>query len=396
MGRPKKTARDDRAERMAALNEAADEFDGWDQGCEVLTPVHSVQTCFPQLNLATRVNGWPTQRIGLVHGPSNHGKTAFTLGLGLSFLQRANYFFHVDAEFSTPRQWVQELMGECAQYPTFKALRPRTYEETTSKVKSAAEQLKKLRENGTIPLDTTALFVIDSIKKLVPERLMENLNADLDKDGKRKGGMDGMSGRGAMYQAALNSQWMKELVPLLYHCNAALVLIGRESENTEKVGKYDKSYVLGGGKDLFFDSSVVCRVTRAGWVTHTVKGDKVTTGEKHLVQITKTKVGAKDDKTSVFHFHTSNGQLTPLGFDKSRDVYNLATQVGVVKKQAKGKKQEAGMIWKTTGQLWKTENEAVLDLTAHPMLLDELETEVMDKASPTALEVEEDNGTDAS
>src|SRR6185295_18227266 len=111
-----------------------------------------------------------------------------------------------------------------------------------------------------------------------------------------------------MIQAAMNTAWMRELIPLLYHCNAGVVLIGRESQNPN-AGQYEKDYRVGGGNSVIYDSSLVVRVTRNGWVTQGSNENEVVIGERHLLQIMKTKVGHKDAKVSLCYFHTSNGKL---------------------------------------------------------------------------------------
>lgn len=308
--------------KLGDFAKIAKDFEGWAPAREVLTPVVSVPSIFCQLNAATRVNGWPTQRITLVHGPSNHGKTSLALGLGLSFLRAGHMYFHVDAEMTTPEPWLVELMGKQSENPFFRALRPESYEQTADRVRSAAEMLAEKRDKGQLPEGIGALFVIDSLQRLVPKRLMEKLA--------KEGGLDGMDGRGAQYMAALNSQWMRELVPLLYHTGSSLLLIGRESENVKAKSRYDKQWKLTGGKSQEYDSSLTCRVTRA-WVK---RGDMVV-GEQHTVEIHKTKIGGRDDKVTRCCFHVSNGKIAPVGYDRARDLYGLALLSGVFAKEGK-------------------------------------------------------------
>ena len=148
MARKKTKAEPDKHERLKALASVADEFDGWAPGTEVLTPVRSVPTIFPQFDIATRVGGLPLQRIMLIHGPSNHGKTAILLGFEKSFLMREHFAFHVDAEMTTPEKWVGENLREYAAYPTFMASRPKNYEEVAKSVRDAANKLVELRKSG--------------------------------------------------------------------------------------------------------------------------------------------------------------------------------------------------------------------------------------------------------
>ena len=75
----------------------------------------------------------------------------------------------------------------------------------------------------SLPLTTSALIAIDSIRKLVPKKLFDELAKaeKADSGDKPKGrfakkpkGVDGYGGRAAQLKAALNAAWMDELVPL--------------------------------------------------------------------------------------------------------------------------------------------------------------------------------------
>ncbi len=355
--------------RMEMLTEAAAEFAGWTPGRQVLTPVRSVSTIFPQFDIATRVNGYPIQRVCLAHGPSNHGKTVFMLGLGRSFLERENFYFHVDAEMSTPDPWVVENLQQFADYPTFLGLRPESYEETAECVRSAAQKLRALRDAKKIPDDVTALFGIDSLQKLVPKDLLAKVS---------KTDVDGRGGRGGMFQAAMNTAWMRELIPLLYHCNAGVLLLGREGLK-QNAQKFEKKYTVGGGNSPYYDSSLVTRVTRSGWVERkaTKSAPAEVYGERHMLEIQKTKVGHKDAKVTRCFFHTSNGTLIPAGFDRVRDVLDLGLQTPVLKVNSKHEvnDQETGVVY---GRM----NEAVVELTNDLNTLNELQARVMAQAVP--------------
>jgi RecA/RadA recombinase len=323
-------------DRLSAMGAVASRFEGWRPAGEVLLKARGVPTIFPWVDRVTRVLGWPTDRPGLIHGPSNHGKTEFVLGLGASFLARDHFFALVDAEYTTPIDWVEELVGpELVRHPGFCALRPRTYEQTVDAVRRWAETIGEAKARGEVPPDTTGLVAVDSIRKLVPKRLMQTLlkeGADgEEKSGARKkpGGIDGMGGRAAMYKAALNSQWMDELVPLMAHTGTAIAIITREYENDES-DFFSEDFKLAGGKSLFFDSSIVSRVLLEGQVWEGEGKDRRTLGERHRVEIRKTKVGGKEEKVPKAWFHTSNGADSPAGFDRARDLLDVALDLGVV------------------------------------------------------------------
>lgn len=363
----------DSSEIRASIANVAARFAAFKPGATVLTNVRGVRTIFPQIDAATRVGGWPIERIGLVHGPSAEGKTALELGLGLSFLKHNHFFGLCDSEFTTTEDWVREMFGEFTDHPGFSALRPHSYEATRDAMKQWAETIGEARDKGEIPKDTTGLLVIDSLKKLVPERMLEKLEKDATADGV---GLDGMAGRAAMYKAALNGQLMDEFVPLAYHAKIALLLIGREMENAN-AGPWDPTYKLGGGKSIFFDSSIVARVSRSYY-----KEGDVVAGERHLVRIYKSKVGGKEGKYTDSYFHTSIGTVCKPGFDLASDVLEMAIESKVMAKKG-------GRHWLMDGGevLGTSEAETLRYLREHETELKELEEKARVAYKPTEYEV---------
>ena len=106
------------------------------------------------------------------------------------------------------------------------------------------------------------------------------------------------------------------------------------------------------------------------------RGDEII-GEKHLVQIMKTKVGHKDAKVTRCFFHTSNGQHIRAGFDTARDVIDLALGCGVLKKVKGGVLTDP-----STGEVLGVTNEAVTHLTANPRTLVDLQGRALTEATP--------------
>ena len=253
--------------------------------------------------------------------------TAFCHGLGLSFLERDHFYGFVDAEFTTPEAWLSSLMGRYHTHPGFVAMRPHSFEQTVDAVRKFVETIGDAREKGEIDRETSGLVVIDSIRKLIPERLLEKILKE-GAEGK-KGSVDGMSGRGAMYKAALQSQWLDELVPLMAKTGTGMVIIAREADDPTADARdlaFDNAWKVQGSKSLIYDASLVVRITRERWVTEGSEADQVVIGEKHRARIWKTKIGEKDDRHVDAFFHTSNGQAGPVGFDRARDVFELALE----------------------------------------------------------------------
>jgi len=361
------------ADRLAAMAKVGSAFKDNKPAREVLRVVRAIPTIFPWFDWTTRVGGMPIERIALVHGPSNHGKTIFAHGIGKSFLQRGQFYRLCDVERTTPITWIDKLWGkDYANHPGFSAVRPPTYEDAVDDVRRWASTIAEARAKGTLPDDTTGLYVVDSIRKLVPANFFEKVNA-LVKKGKdvaEEIGIDGFSGRGAQIKALYNSTWMDELVVLMEQTRCAIMFIARESETPGQTPKHAPIIKIGGGGALYYDSSLVLRVKRANWMVEG-KSDVdsgTVVGERHEVAIHKTKVAGKDDRVVRSFFHTSNGNIPELGegFSRPWDLLGLGERLGVVEK--------AGGWLRWPGVRVQGEPAAIRKLAKNPTMMDELET----------------------
>jgi RecA/RadA recombinase len=354
----------------------ASEFKAFRPASEVLTRVRAVPTVFPQFDHATRVGGFPIERITLLHGPSGHGKTALAIGFLRSFLEHAHLATLIDAERTTPINWLETAMGEHARSPVFFAERPRTYEETRAKVRDFCNTLRNLRDAGKVHEDTSALVVVDSIRKLVPKDIFDRI---MKVEEERKAGdkSEKLRDRSAQLKAQANAAWTDELVPLLEEAGAAMLIIARETINPD-ADVWDKrrgeDYLVGGGTSLVYDASLELRVERASYVYERDKGSGIdrgaVIGERHVITIKKTKVAAgQEDRQTLCYFHTSRGTIAgiPEGFDRARDVIDLGKRLGLAK--------SAGSWIKWGRSKWQGELAAVRALHAKPDLLISLEAE---------------------
>lgn len=365
-------------ERLSSIEAVAKEFKSFRPAQEVLTRVRAVPTIFPQLDHATRVGGLPIERFMLLHGRSGEGKTFLTIGLLKSFLERGHFAVLIDAERTTPISWLESAMGEYAKHPWFFAQRPETYEDTVLKVRDFVNTLRRMREKKKVPEETSALIVVDSIRKLVPEGIFKKIT---QQSKPKPGEKEKVRDRSAQIKAAMNSAWLDELVPLLEQTRTAMIVIARETEDPE-ADIWDKrrgeDYKVGGGAALYYDASMVFRVERASYVREKGSGDaedkspKAVLGERHRVTIRKSKVaGGREDRQAVCYFHTSNGVLVPEGFDRARDVLDLGRQLGLLKTSG------SWIMWRKNR--WQGEHKAVTKLAANPELLAHLETEARAK-----------------
>ena len=331
------------AKSLVAMSERF-EAAGWPTAASAMREVRAVPTIFPGVDAVLGVGGWPTDRFGVIHGPSNEGKSAFSLGLILSFLLRGHPAALIDAERTTPTSWVKRLFtDEVYRSPLFRLQYPKSYEQTVDSVRRWAEAIGQARAHGEVPEDTTGIIILDSLKKLMPNRLLEKLlkeGSEQEKKpgrfGRKKGGgVDGMAGRAAQYKAALNAAWMDELTVLLSQTGTCMVAIGREYSAQQgsaiQFGPQD-DFVLAGGQAIFFESSVVARIELEATLFEGEGTDRKMIGERHSVQIRKTKIAGKEVRYPKCYFHTSNGIAYPFGFDRGRDLLEVGIDCGVVEK----------------------------------------------------------------
>lgn len=351
------------------MQQVADKWRDWRPATEVLTEVQAVPTIFPQYDCATRVMGHPIARFCRLHGDSGEGKTTFAIGLMLSFLRKGHFAAFADAERTTPPKWLAELMGEHVRHPGFRALPVQSYEQTVDAVREFCEGVAEARAKGALPEKTSGVIVIDSIRKLQPKNLLKEL---LTKGTKDKG-VDGFGGRAGQIKAALNAAWVDELVPLLAATGMAMLIIARETDDPD-AGFYEEGIKVGGGKALYYDSSLDIRVSRK-YITDDADHKRLL-GERHRVEIRKTKIGKKESKYPTAFFHTSNGveETAPPGFDRARDVLELAIAEAVV--------QQAGSSYRYEGlTLGRGEAGALRHLRQHAELMAEMEMKARHSAA---------------
>lgn len=306
---------------------------GLPQAADVLRPVRAVPTIFPWVDTTLGISGWPTDRYGLVHGPSNKGKSVFTLGLCYSFVQVGHPALYIDAERTTPITWARQLMGTHADSPIFRAKKPKSYEDTVADVRAFCEAIGEAKAKGEVDENTTGIVIVDSLRKLVPQKMLDQMMKEFS-DSATPGrndrkGIDGANGMAARIKAALNAQWADELTALLDDTGTCLVAIAREYQK-QKEHDWDLDYVLGGGSAIFFEASVTARIDESGRVLDEKKENLFAT--QHSVSILKTKVGQKEERypRAFFHLATGAEEGVPYGFDRARDVLALAKHIGVI------------------------------------------------------------------
>lgn len=330
---------------LKGMAEVVKNFEGLCPAADLIREVTVVPTIFPYFDWRVDVGGLPVGSIALVHGPSAEGKTPFVIGLGRSFLEGNHFFNWIDAEYSTPATWMKQQLGPYYNHIGFTA--PKhvgTYEHVRSLVRRWCDGIGEARIKGLIDDDTTGVCVVDSISQLIPESAWDEMRKSATPKAeaaraaakekpvrgrrqKPKGHIDGAGGRLGQIQAGYNAIWVKELGPLLYETRTSMVVIARETLEEGEGMFADDVVHVGGGRHLKYGSGLWLRaVSDPVWQK---KGDEkgIIVGHKHTIEIRRSKVGPRREKMPVACYHTSNGAVCPEGFDRARDVLELATDM---------------------------------------------------------------------
>jgi len=301
----------------------------------------AIPTSMTSFNRATKVGGAPLSCVWLVHGPSGGGKTALICEL-LNATRRARGLgTYVDAELAADtRKWFRRLgvdakgclyigrTGDKAKKPT-----PLTYEETVSEVDGVLDRFQEGKAKGRIPAQTPLFIAIDSISKLVPEKLLKEIT--------KEGGEALRSGVGRL-QAMMNTAWLLGLGPRIGDDNIIFLVIAHEGQPKQVHGG-GETYDIRGGNALVYDAMVQVRVTFSGLVRDLSDEGAPPTGKRHRAQVLKNKHGISFDSAT---FYTSNGKgLAPVGFDRPREILTEA----LVRKFIEGPSAERGAPKMTSG-----------------------------------------------
>lgn len=287
----------------------------------------AVPTIFTSFNRASMLGGAPLSCVWLVHGPSAGGKTGLTVGLIKSVQNAGGLPVFIDAEHSADTErWFRMLgvdLKRCLYIGRTSAGEkkiPLTYEEIVDEVDGVMERYQEGKQKGTIAPGTPLLIVVDSISKMVPERLLTQLS---------KEGGDALKAGTGRLQAMMNTSWLLSLGPRVGDDDIIFACIAHEMDSQDS-SPWTPDFKVRGGQAIVYDSMMQVRVTYAGRVMdHAApKGGKpVQVGKRHRVLVLKNKVGPAYEEAI---FYTSNGKgLCPMGFDNSREVVREAILRGV-------------------------------------------------------------------
>lgn len=284
---------------------------------DLIDPVKVIPTKFTGFNRASRIGGFPLSCIHITHGPQHAGKSLLEMVKCMSAADRGHIAVWLDAEQVFDKKFYTLLGGDLSKLVY---RRPSTYEETIKEVDILLKQFRVMKEKDLVNDDTCLFIVVDSLTKLMPEKLMKEVLSEKD-DVNKQFKLLGLS------KAMFNQGWFDHLTPLVGNNDVAISFITQERTNKIDMGgaskgrgpikvEYQdkKDWKLKGGAAVLYDNSLQSRVTVESdiWCDKT----KAYVGKKHKVHIVKNKVGYPDE---VFYFHFYNGTGDyPLGIDYER------------------------------------------------------------------------------
>lgn len=304
-------------ERTVSLKRAISGIEGFQLWSTVERPL-ILQTRITSFNRALRCGGIPGGMLGVIHGPSQGGKTLLLAEI-LASASRANgWSLFVDAECrGVDIAWFKTI---CADLESVAYFKPKTYEQAIERIQVFRTKFRDAKNAGGIPPEAFLAIGIDSINRLTPSSELTDL---------LKGEVEG---RKYPLRALLTSSWLDTLIPTLER-DESFVFIQRESIRMNAMPG-QKKYTVKGGVASIYDGGWIGRVTAIQTVKkETKKGDdeKTKIGEKHEIEVLKNSMGPHLDELAFFYSSVGAEDETPLGLDCVREVREESLYRGIVR-----------------------------------------------------------------
>jgi len=258
-----------------------------------LEEVRVVPTILTGYNRATGRGGHPLARLMLIHGPNQVGKSGLALTILESLAREGFPCQNLDSEFASEKRWY----GHLCKTPGILDKSVGDLDEVVSDVGMVLDNVYRLQQNGKMPKNIGAAFVVDTLTKLMPADILESI---------KKEGIDKMY----PIQALHISTWMKVVIPMLGRTNSSLICVLQERVNMSAKGPFDKQWKMTLGTALQYDNCLRVRVTGS----EKVKEKDQIIGMRCNCEVQNNKI---DGTTySGFSFFTSNGSGDcPIGLD---------------------------------------------------------------------------------
>lgn len=303
-----------RSKVLADLTKSVGDFKLWSK---VEAP-DVLRTRITSLNRAMRIGGLSAAMLGILHGPSQGGKTVLVSEILRAVHATGGLGLFVDAECrGVDLKWFEAVCGEIAEIVYYK---PRTFEECVNRVQAFRKAFRGAKKSGALPPTAMLGVGVDSLNRLCPRDELE----ELLKKGK-------VEGRKYPLRAMLISSWLDGVIPTL-EPDEIFVGVLREGENLDAMPGQRK-YKVKGGRTPIYDAGWICRITARSKVKIR-KGENVpdvVIGEKHEIEVIKNSMGPKDAGMAQFYSSVGSADGAPLGLDVPREVRDEAIERGLAK-----------------------------------------------------------------
>jgi RecA/RadA recombinase len=265
---------------------------------EDIEEVKFVPSVFTSYNRAGGIGGHALGRITMVHGPNQVGKSVLALGLAESLRRQGHISMVFDTEFAAEKSWYNAIT------PKSGFSQPRNLDELFDTIRTMLANLKAAhnarKKEDRISKDIGCCFVIDTMTKLLPKKILEQIEAE---------GIDKMY----PIQALHISVWAKEIIPILAETNSSVIVVLQERTAVGATA-FQKQYKVTLGNALQYDNCMRIRVTHL----KKVEQSKKVVGMQSFFKVENNKIdGTSFDDGSFF---TSNGKgILPKGLDLIRE-----------------------------------------------------------------------------
>lgn len=329
---PKAPPISDRSKRLSKLVKSIDGFQLW---ADVQAP-RILRTGITSLNRAMRVGGVVGGELGVLHGPSQGGKTLVVAEILRSAWETGGWGLFVDAECrGTDLKWFHAICGALDEILYYK---PRTFEDFIDRVEKLRRAFRAAKVAGDLPEHAVLAVGVDSASRLTPS---DELKEFLQKSPEVKA-------RGFPLRALMMSKWLDKLIPTLER-DEFVVIVQREGVNLDAMPGQRKYKVKGGAAPIY-DGGWVLRITSVGNVRAELADgeEKVLVGEKHEIEVLKNSSGPHLSELAYFYSSVGAEDQAPLGLDREREVREEALHRGVVRK---GGNPEAYRVVSAAGEI---------------------------------------------
>lgn len=321
------------SDRGAALREAIDGLEGFRLWSDVTQPL-ILPTCITSLNRATCCGGIPGGQVGVLHGPSNGGKSLLAAeilraakdGGASDNPERYGWGAMIDAENrAVDKKWYSAICGDLSQL-FYDA--PKTYEAAIAGIAKIRNRFRTAKNDGKIGDQAMLAVVVDSVNRLTPQDELEQFL----KDNKVKA-------REFPLRALLTSKWLDKLTPTL-EPDEIIVLILRESRRLDaKPGQ--RTWQVKTGNTAQYDAGWVARVTAPLVIKEGAEGKQKAVAQRHEVDVMKNSMGAHVEKSAWFYSSVgADGGVT--GLDRAREIREEMLIRKILVDRPKTKDRDAG------------------------------------------------------